>query len=85
VTRLHAAANARIPAYLAEYGPVDPNRQARGEHGWYVLIDQNHKRHVRSGDGWAVPDRGVFTRAAALRTTPTQPSGTDGEPSPGAR
>jgi hypothetical protein len=78
VTRLHEAANARIPAYLAEHGPVDPNRQARGEHGWYVLVDRNHKRHVRSGDGWAVPDRGVFTRAAALRTTPTQPSATGG-------
>jgi hypothetical protein len=71
VTRLHEQANACIPAYVAEYGLVDPNRQAPGEHGWYVLIDLDRKRHVRSGDGWAVPDRDVFTRAAALRTAPT--------------
>jgi hypothetical protein len=84
VTRLREHANERIPAYLADHGPVDPNRQGHGEHGWYVLIDQNNNRQVRSGDGWSAPDRGVFTRAAALRTTRAQLSGIDSEP-PGQR
>ena len=85
VTRLHEHASARIPACLAEYGPVDPSRQAHGEHGWYVHIDQDCNQHIRSGDGWAVPDRGVFTRAAALRTNPTQPPSADDSPSRGTR
>lgn len=79
VTRLHEHASTRIAAYLAEYGPVDPERQAPGEHGWYVLVDQNGNRHNTSGDGWTVPDRGVFTRAAALRTTPPPSGGTDNQ------
>jgi hypothetical protein len=50
---------------------VDPDRQARGEHGWHVLTDHDGTRHVRSADGWAVTDRNVFIRAAALRTAPS--------------
>ncbi|MET7397334.1 hypothetical protein ABZS66_28000 [Dactylosporangium sp. NPDC005572] len=71
-TELHEQATARTPAYLAEYGPVDPARQARGEAGWYVLIDQHGDRKIRSSDGWSVPDRDVFNRAAALRVAPWQ-------------
>lgn len=71
VTRLREQATARIPAYLAEYGPVDPTRQAPGEHGWYVLIDEEGNRTIQSSDGWSVPSRQVFTRAAQLRTPPT--------------
>ncbi|WP_433616811.1 hypothetical protein ACQP2P_15895 [Dactylosporangium sp. CA-139114] len=70
VHELHAAATVRIPAYLAQYGPVDPHRQGRGECGWYVLVDLKGRRQIRSGDGWSVPDRGVFERAAPLRVTP---------------
>ncbi|MEU1811053.1 hypothetical protein [Micromonospora aurantiaca (nom. illeg.)] len=70
VTQLRAEATARIPAYLAEYGPVDPARQTRREHGWYVLIDLKGNRSVRPHDGWFVPGRQVFTRAAQLRTPP---------------
>ena len=47
VARLHADATARIPAYLAEHGPVDPRRQARDERGWYVLIDEHHTERLR--------------------------------------
>lgn len=83
--RLHELANARIPGYLADHGPVDPKLQAPGEDGWYVLVDQSGRQHIRSGDGWHVPDREVFTRAAALRTTRTQPLGADGGPSSTAR
>jgi hypothetical protein len=85
VARSRTEAEGRVGAYLAEYGPVDPGRQARGERGWYVLIDRNGERSVRAGDGWDVPDRGVFTRAAALRTTPPQPSGADGTAAGGIR
>ncbi|GAA4259848.1 hypothetical protein [Dactylosporangium darangshiense] len=75
VHELHAAATVRIPAYLAQYGPVDPNRQGRNENGWYVLIDQHGNRQIRSADGWSVPDRDVFTRAAALRVAQQPPLG----------
>jgi hypothetical protein len=83
VTRMREQADARIDAYRAEYGPVDPDRQACGERGWYVLIDIHGNRCVRSSDGWDVSDRGVFTRAAALRATPTQPPGVTGTPERG--
>ncbi|WP_123606846.1 hypothetical protein [Micromonospora sp. Llam0] len=68
VTRLRQQAKACIPAYLAAHGPVDPARQAPGEHGWYILIDLQGNRTVRPGDGWSVPSREVFTRASQLRT-----------------
>ncbi|MEU8664688.1 hypothetical protein [Actinoplanes philippinensis] len=68
VNRLLQLAAGRIPAYLAEHGPVDPRRQAPGETGWYVLVDLAGKRQTRSADGWSVPDRDVLHRAAALRT-----------------
>lgn len=71
LNRLHQLATDRIPAYLAEYGPVDPRRQAPSEDGWYTLTDLSGQRRVRSGDGWNVPDRGVLHRAAALRTGAT--------------
>jgi hypothetical protein len=58
---------------------------AAAKDGWYVLIDQDNRRQIRSGDGWNVPDRGVFTRAAALRTARIQPSNADGEPPADAR
>ncbi|GAA2470932.1 hypothetical protein [Winogradskya humida] len=67
-TRLREQATARVAAYLDEHGPVDPQRQTRGEQGWYVVVDQDGREHVRCGDGWSVPDRGVFTRAVELRT-----------------
>ncbi len=70
VTALRERAATRTPGYRAEHGPVDPRRQARGEQGWYVLVDQDQRRHIRCGDGWHAPDRGVFTRAAKLRTDP---------------
>ena len=85
VTRLREQASARIAGYLAEYGPVDPGRQAPGEQGWYVLVDQDGNRHFSSADGWAVPDRGVFIRAAALRTGPDQPPPAAGNRSRGTR
>jgi hypothetical protein len=68
ITRVQAEAARRIPDYTARYGPVDPQRQAPGERGWYVLIDEHGTRSIGCGDGWDVPDRDVFTRAAALRT-----------------
>ena len=70
VTALREQAVTRTPDYLAEHGPVDPRRQASGDYGWYVLVDLDGQRHIRCGDGWHVPDRGVFTRAAKLRTAP---------------
>jgi hypothetical protein len=70
VTRLREQAQARVAAYRAAHGPVDPTRQAPDEHGWYVLIDRNGERTTMSRDGWFVPSREVFTRAAALRTPP---------------
>jgi hypothetical protein len=68
ITHLHEQATARVAAYLDEYGPVDPKRQTRGEQGWYVLVDLDGHEHLRCGDGWSVPDRGVLTRASKLRT-----------------
>jgi hypothetical protein len=85
VTRLAQHARARIPAYLTEHGLVDTTRQRRGEHGWYVRIDQDGAQHVQSGDGWCVQDRDVFTRAAALRTAPSRPPDTDTTPGPRRR
>lgn len=66
--QLREQATARVAAYLDEHGPVDPTRQTRGEQGWYVMVDLHGQEHVRCGDGWSVPDRGVFTRAIELRT-----------------
>ena len=71
-THLRERATARVAAYLKEHGPVDPKRQTRGEQGWYTLVDLHGQEHIRCGDGWSVPDRDVFTRAAALRTLPEQ-------------
>ncbi|MDP9792586.1 hypothetical protein J2S43_001098 [Catenuloplanes nepalensis] len=73
VTNLREQASQRVPAYVAAHGPVDPTRQKTGEHGWHMLIDLDKTRHVHSVDGWAVPDRNVFIRAAELRTPPTKP------------
>jgi hypothetical protein len=56
-----------------------------GERGWCRLIDQHGSRHSRSGDGRDGPDRDVFSRPAALRTTPHQPSGPTGLPAGGNR
>ncbi|GAA0547375.1 hypothetical protein GCM10010172_31450 [Paractinoplanes ferrugineus] len=67
-THLRAQATARVAAYLDEHGPVNPKRQTRGEQGWYVLVDLHGQEQVRCGDGWSVPDRGVFTRAFGLLT-----------------
>lgn len=67
VTRLEAEAGDRATAYAAEHGPVDLTLLQRGDRGWYVMVDlQGHRQNV-CGDGWHVPDRDVFTRAAALR------------------
>lgn len=81
VTRLNEQAFARIPAYLAEHGPVDPNRQPHGQRSWYVPMATNGQRHTYIGDGWGVPDRDVFVRAAAVRTGPSRPPGAG--PAPG--
>lgn len=67
-TRLREEASIRITAYLEEHGPVDPQRQTRGEQGWSVMVDLHGQEHIGCGDGWSVPDRGVFTRAIELRT-----------------
>ncbi|GGN37949.1 hypothetical protein FHR83_005397 [Actinoplanes campanulatus] len=71
VNRLHRLATESIPAFLAEYGPVDPRRQGPGEDGWYTLTDLTGQQQVRSADGWNVPDRDVLRRAAALRAGAT--------------
>ncbi|WP_436528284.1 hypothetical protein [Actinoplanes sp. HUAS TT8] len=71
VNHLHQLAVDRVPAYLAEHGPVDPRRQRRGETGWYTLTDLAGHQRIVSGDGWNVPDRDVLHRAAALRTGAT--------------
>ncbi|MBO3736651.1 hypothetical protein [Actinoplanes flavus] len=71
VNHLHQLATDRIPAYLAEHGPIDPYRQAWGEDGWYVLTDRSGHRQIRSADGWNVPNRDVLHRAAVLRTAAT--------------
>lgn len=81
VHQLHAAATVRIPDYLAEHGPVDPGRQRHGETGWYVLIDRDGERTIQSSDGWSVPDRAVFERAAPLRVAPRR-AATDSKPPP---
>jgi len=82
VHELHAAATVRIPAYLAEYGPIDPSRQGGRERGWYVVIDQAGQRRIRSSDGWSVPDRGVFERAAPLRVKPQRAADDAAAPPP---
>jgi hypothetical protein len=71
VNQLRRLAADRIPAYLAEHGPVDPQRQAPGETGWYTLTDLSGQQQIVSTDGWTVPDRDVLHRAAALRTGAT--------------
>lgn len=75
-TRLREEATTRIGAHIDRHGPIDPARRAPGEHGWYISIDEHQHRHVTCGDGWDVQDRGVFTRAAALRSpvSPNHPS-----------
>jgi len=73
VSRLEAEATARIDAYIAEHGPVDVRRQRK--HGWSIHVDLNGNREIVCGDGWQVPNRNVFRRAAALRTPPTPADG----------
>ena len=67
VTDLTEQALARIPAYLATYGPIDPSRQPPGQRSWYAPMTTNGQQHTYVGDGWNVADRGAFLRAAALR------------------
>ena len=50
---------------------MDPQRQTRDEHGWYVLVDPDGQEHIRCGDGWNAPDCDVFTRAIGLRSLAT--------------
>lgn len=82
ITRMQADATGRILDYTARYGPVDPDRQAPGERGWYIRIDEHGSRSTVCGDAWMVPDHDVFTRAAALRTAPQQASRPTPPPEP---
>jgi hypothetical protein len=70
VTRLEIDASNRTGPYIADHGPVDLALQPAGDRGWYVVIDLQGKRRNVCGDGWHVPDRDVFIRAAALRVQP---------------
>lgn len=79
-THLREQAAARIPAYVKEFGTIDLARQAPGDRNWYVYIDQHGNRKVSSSDAWAVPDRDVFHRAAALRVAPDHPADTPATP-----
>lgn len=70
VTRLNTEARDRTSAYIADHGPVDLALQPPGDRGWYVMVDLQGQRQNVCGDGWHVPDRDVFIRAAALRIPP---------------
>jgi len=70
VTRLNTEARNRTSGYIAEHGPVDLALQPPGDRGWYVMVDLQGLRQNVCGDGWHVPDRDVFIRAAALRIPP---------------
>jgi hypothetical protein len=70
VARLHTAAADRIDAYVTEHGPINPDRQPAGQYGWYHVVDLQGRSELGCSDGWDPPDRGVFLRAAALRTPP---------------
>jgi hypothetical protein len=70
VTRLKTEARDRTSAYAADHGPVDLALQPAGDRGWYVMVDLQGQRKNVCADGWHVPDREVFIRAAALRIPP---------------
>jgi hypothetical protein len=60
----------RTSAYVADHGPVDLARQPADDRRWYVMVGLQGQRQNVCGDGWHVPDREVFIRAAALRIPP---------------